>query len=113
MAGRTLIGSAPAKGQQLDDHYFGSIPERVYSFMVDLEYQAHRLGIPIQTRHNEVAPGQYEFAPMFESVNVAVDHNQLVMDLMDRVASRHKLKYLSMKSRLRESTEAESTIIGH
>ena len=94
MAGRTLIGSAPAKGQQLDDHYFGSIPERVYSFMVDLEYQAHRLGIPIQTRHNEVAPGQYEFAPMYESVNVAVDHNQLVMDLMDRVASRHKLKVL-------------------
>ena len=93
MAGRTLIGSAPAKGQQLDDHYFGSIPERVYSFMVDLEFSAS-FGIPSRTRHNEVAPGQYEFAPMFESVNVAVDHNQLVMDLMDRVASRHKLKVL-------------------
>ncbi|MCL4158867.1 UNVERIFIED_CONTAM: hypothetical protein GTU68_017242, partial [Idotea baltica] len=94
LAGRTLVGKFAAKGQQLDDHYFGSIPERVFAFMRDLEIECHLLGIPVRTRHNEVGPGQYELAPMFEEVNVAVDHNQLLMDLMDRVARRHKLRVL-------------------
>jgi glutamine synthetase len=94
LCGRTLLGHSPAKGQQLDDHYFGSIPERVYAFMLDFELEAHKLGIPVRTRHNEVAPGQYELAPMFEEMNVAVDHNQLVMDIMERVGRRHKLKVL-------------------
>ncbi|MDQ3140626.1 MAG: glutamine synthetase III [Bacteroidota bacterium] len=89
--GRTVFGRSPAKGQQLDDHYFGTIPERVYSFMVDFEMECHRLGIPVRTRHNEVAPSQFECAPMFETANIAVDHNQLLMDLMDRVARRHNL----------------------
>ena len=94
LSGRTLIGHAPAKGQQLEDHYFGTIPDRVYQYMLDLEQECHQLGIPIRTRHNEVAPGQYELAPMFEEANVAVDHNQLLMDVMERVAKRHKLKVL-------------------
>lgn len=94
MTGRTLVGKTAPKGQQLDDHYFGSIPERVYSYMRDLETECHKLGIPVRTRHNEVGPGQYELAPMFEEVNVAVDHNQLLMDVMDRVAARHKLRVL-------------------
>jgi glutamine synthetase len=92
--GRTLVGHSPAKGQQLEDHYFGTIPERVYAYMLDFEQECHKLGIPIRTRHNEVAPAQYECAPMFEEVNVAVDHNQLLMDLMERVARRHKLRVL-------------------
>ncbi len=87
--GRTLFGAAPAKGQQLDDHYFGSIPDRATSFMRDLEIEAHKLGIPIKTRHNEVAPNQFECAPIFEEINLAVDHNQLLMDLMQKVARRH------------------------
>lgn len=94
MAGRTVLGHAPAKGQQLDDHYFGAIPERVYAFMLDFEKEAHLLGIPVRTRHNEVAPMQFELAPMFEEVNIAVDHNQLIMDILGRVAKRHKLKCL-------------------
>ncbi|MBK8956177.1 MAG: glutamine synthetase III [Saprospiraceae bacterium] len=89
--GRTIFGRSPAKGQQLEDHYFGAIPERVYAFMVDLEMECHKLGIPVRTRHNEVAPSQFECAPMFETCNIAVDHNQLLMDLMDRVARRHHL----------------------
>ncbi|MBP8724805.1 MAG: glutamine synthetase III [Saprospiraceae bacterium] len=89
--GRTIFGRGPAKGQQLEDHYFGAIPERVYAFMVDLETECHKLGIPVRTRHNEVAPSQFECAPMFETCNIAVDHNQLLMDLMDRVARRHHL----------------------
>lgn len=93
-AGRTLIGDAPQKGQQFEDHYFGSIPERVYAYMLDLEVECHKLGIPVRTRHNEVAPAQFECAPMFEEINVAVDHNQLLMDLMERVARRHKLRVL-------------------
>jgi glutamine synthetase len=94
LAGRTLVGKFSPKGQQLDDHYFGSIPERVFAFMRDLEIECHLLGIPVRTRHNEVGPGQYELAPMYEEVNVAVDHNQLLMDLMDRVGRRHKLRVL-------------------
>ena len=94
MSGRTVFGHAPAKGQQLEDHYFGSIPERVYAFMRDYEQEAYKLGIPLRTRHNEVAPAQYECAPIFEEVSVAVDHNILLMDIMDRVARRHKLRVL-------------------
>jgi glutamine synthetase len=94
MCGRTLVGHAPAKGQQMDDHYFGSIPDRVFNYMYDLEVEAAKIGIPLKTRHNEVAPGQYECAPMFEDVNLAVDHNQLLMDLMDEVAKRHHFRVL-------------------
>jgi glutamine synthetase len=89
--GRTVFGAAPAKGQQLEDHYFGSIPERVYAFMRDFEQESYKLGIPLRTRHNEVAPSQFECAPIFEEVNIAVDHNTLLMDVMTRVASRHQL----------------------
>jgi glutamine synthetase len=92
--GRTVFGAAPAKGQQLEDHYFGSIPERVYAFMRDFETECYKLGIPLKTRHNEVAPSQFEVAPIFEEVGVAVDHNSLLMDIMDRVARRHKLRVL-------------------
>ncbi|MFN5428425.1 MAG: glutamine synthetase III, partial [Bacteroidota bacterium] len=92
--GRTVFGAAPAKGQQLEDHYFGSIPERVYAFMRDFEQEAYKLGIPLRTRHNEVAPSQFECAPIFEEVNIAVDHNTLLMDLMNRVARRHHLVVL-------------------
>lgn len=91
---RTLVGKPSPKGQQLEDHYFGTIPDRVYAFMRDLETECHKLGIPARTRHNEVGPGQYELAPMFEEVNVAVDHNQLLMDLMDRIARRHRMRVL-------------------
>jgi glutamine synthetase len=94
MSGRTVFGHAPAKGQQLEDHYFGSIPERVYAFMRDYENEAYRLGVPLRTRHNEVAPAQFECAPIFEEVSIAVDHNILLMDIMDRVARRHKLRVL-------------------
>ncbi len=92
--GRTLFGHAPAKGQQLEDHYWGSIPERVAAFMRDFEYEAHLLGIPVRTRHNEVAPAQFECAPVFEEVNLAVDHNQLLMDVMEKVAIRHNFRAL-------------------
>jgi glutamine synthetase len=94
MSGRTVFGHNPARGQQLEDHYFGSIPTRVKDFMVDFEIEAHKLGIPVSTRHNEVAPGQFEVAPLFEEINKAVDHNQLLMDLMDKVAEKHSLKVL-------------------
>lgn len=94
MCGRTLIGHTPAKGQQLEDHYFGSIPERVFAFMQDYEQESYKLGIPLRTRHNEVAPAQFECAPIFEEVNIAVDHNTLLMDVMNKVAKRHKLKVL-------------------
>ncbi|WP_268036072.1 glutamine synthetase III family protein [Algoriphagus sp. PAP.12] len=94
MAGRSVFGHNPARGQQLEDHYFGSIPTRVKDFMVDFEIEAHKLGIPVSTRHNEVAPGQFEVAPVFEEINKAVDHNQLLMDMMDKVAERHGLKVL-------------------
>ncbi len=92
--GRTVFGASPAKGQQLEDHYFGSIPERSYAFMRDFETECYKLGIPLRTRHNEVAPAQFECAPIFEEVSVAVDHNALLMDIMERVARRHKLKVL-------------------
>ena len=94
MSGRTVFGHNPARGQQLDDHYFGSIPPRVYNFMRDFEIEAWKLGIPVSTRHNEVAPSQFEVAPLFEELNVATDHNQLLKDVMDKVALRHNLKVL-------------------
>src|SRR5256885_443638 len=94
MTGRTVFGHAPARGQQLEDHYFGTIPERIYAFMRDYEEEAYKLGIPLRTRHNEVAPSQFECAPIFEEVNLAVDHNTLLMDIMIRVATRHNLRVL-------------------
>ena len=94
MSGRTLFGHNPARGQQLDDHYFGAIPSRIYNYMKDFEIEALKLGIPVSTRHNEVAPGQYEVAPLFEDINVATDHNSLMMDVMKRVAERHDLQVL-------------------
>ena len=92
--GRTLFGHAPAKGQQLEDHYWGSIPERVSAYMRDFEYESHLLGIPVRTRHNEVAPAQFECAPVFEETNLAVDHNLLLMDVMEKVAIRHNFRVL-------------------
>ena len=94
LTGRTLFGGKSAKGQQMDDHYFGSIPVRVQDFMKEFELEALKLGIPIVTRHNEVAPGQYECAPMFEETNIAVDHNLLVMDLMEKIAIKHRFRIL-------------------
>ena len=94
MTGRTVYGHSSAKNQQLEDHYFGSIPERVYAFMRDFEKESYKLGIPLRTRHNEVAPAQFECAPIFEDCGVAVDHNSLMMDIMDRVARRHNLRVL-------------------
>ena len=94
MCGRTVYGHNSARNQQMEDHYFGSIPERVYAYMRDFETEAYKLGIPLRTRHNEVAPAQFECAPIFEEVSVAVDHNSLLMDVMDRVARRHSLHVL-------------------
>ncbi|WNH10837.1 glutamine synthetase III [Thalassobellus suaedae] len=94
LTGRTLLGHSSAKGQQLDDHYFGAIPTRAFNFMRELETECMLLGIPVKTRHNEVAPNQFELAPIFEEANLAVDHNSLLMDIMGRVASRHNFKVL-------------------
>jgi glutamine synthetase len=94
LTGRTLVGNFAAKGQQLDDHYFGVIPSRVLSFMSELEKECTKLGIPVKTRHNEVAPNQFELAPVFEEANLAVDHNLLLMDVMDKVADKHSFKVL-------------------
>ena len=94
MTGRTLLGHTSAKGQQLDDHYFGSIPTRALTYMRDLEQECMLLGIPVKTRHNEVAPNQFELAPIFEETNLAVDHNCLLMDIMSKVAERHDFKVL-------------------
>ena len=94
LAGRTLLGHSPAKGQQLDDHYFGAIPSRVLAYMRDLEKECMLLGVPVKTRHNEVAPNQFELAPIFEEANLAVDHNSLLMDVMHRVAERHNFVVL-------------------
>ncbi|MDE6466706.1 MAG: glutamine synthetase III, partial [Duncaniella sp.] len=94
MTGRTLMGHESAKNQQLEDHYFGSIPKRVEAFMLDLEIEAHKLGIPCKTRHNEVAPNQFELAPIFEETNLANDHNMLLMSVMHEVARRHNFRVL-------------------
>ena len=94
LTGRTLLGHAPSKGEELNDHYFGSIPSRVSNFLIELEKECKLLGIPIKTRHNEVAPSQYEVAPVFENANLAVDHNTLLMDLMNKVAYKHNFVVL-------------------
>ncbi len=94
MAGRLLLGHEAAKGQQLDDHYFGAIPERALAYMRELEIESIKLGIPVKTRHNEVAPNQFELAPIFEEANLAVDHNLLLMDLMSKIAAKHNFKVL-------------------
>lgn len=94
MLGKTVFGHSPARGQQLHDHYFGSIPRRVTAFMVDFETECLKLGIPVRTRHNEVAPGQFEVAPQYEEANLASDHNMLLMDVMERIASRHDFEVL-------------------
>jgi glutamine synthetase len=94
MGGRTLIGAPPARGQQLEDHYFGGIPERVQACIAEAEFELYKLGVPITTRHNEVAPSQFEMAPLFEETDIAVDHNQLVMSVLRRVALRHGLQVL-------------------
>lgn len=94
LTGRTLLGAPPAKGQELEDQYFGSIKERIQSFMHDVERELYKLGIPAKTRHNEVAPSQFEIAPIFEEANIAVDHNQLVMDTLQRIAKHHNLACL-------------------
>ncbi|AOW20370.1 glutamine synthetase III family protein [Urechidicola croceus] len=94
LTGRTLLGHSSAKGQQLDDHYFGTIPSRAMAFMRDLETECMLLGIPLKTRHNEVAPNQFELAPIFEETNLAVDHNSLLMDIMGKTAKRHNFKVL-------------------
>jgi glutamine synthetase len=94
MGGRTLLGAAPPRGQQLEDHYFGGIPERVQAFLAEVEFELYKLGVPIVTRHNEVAPCQFEMAPMFEETDIATDHNQLVMSILKDVALRHGLQVL-------------------
>lgn len=94
MTGRALFGAQPAKGQQLDDHYFGSIPQRISAFMKDFELEAHLLGIPVTTRHNEVAPNQFELAPVYEEANLANDHNLLLMELLEVVAQRHDFRVM-------------------
>ena len=94
LTGRTLLGHSPAKGQQLDDHYFGTIPNRAMAYMRDLEAECMLLGIPVKTRHNEVAPNQFELGPIYEEANLAVDHNSLLMDVMDKIAARHNFKVL-------------------
>ncbi len=94
LTGRTLMGHESAKNQQLEDHYFGAIPARVMAFMKDLEYECLKLGIPVKTRHNEVAPNQFELAPVYEEVNLANDHNQLLMTIMDKIARRHRFRVL-------------------
>ncbi len=94
LTGRTLLGHSPAKGQQLDDHYFGTIPNRAMAYMRDLETECMLLGIPVKTRHNEVAPNQFELAPIYDEANLAVDHNSLLMDIMEKIAQRHNFKVL-------------------
>jgi glutamine synthetase len=94
LTGRTLFGHSSAKDQQLEDHYFGTIPQRVIAFMQEFELESHRLGIPVKTRHNEVAPNQFECAPVFEEANLSVDHNQLMMHILEKVASRHNFTVL-------------------
>lgn len=94
MTGRTLLGARPSKGQELEDHYFGAIPTRVSAYMQEVEYELYRLGVPAKTRHNEVAPAQFEIAPIFEDANVSVDHNHLTMEILKKVAERHNFSLL-------------------
>jgi len=94
LTGRTLVGAKPPKGQELEDHYFGSIPSRVEAYMQEVEFELYRLGVPAKTRHNEVAPAQFEIAPIFEEANVSVDHNHLTMEILKKVAERHNFALL-------------------
>jgi glutamine synthetase len=94
-AGRTLFGARPPKGQELEDHYFGAIPERVLAFMAEVEAELYKVGVPIKTRHNEVAPSQFELAPIFESANVATDHQMMTMETLKRVAPKYGLACLT------------------
>jgi glutamine synthetase len=110
--GRTLFGAKPAKGQQLDDHYFGSIPERVLAYMLEVERELAKLGVPIKTRHNEVAPAQYEVAPIFENSNVGTDHQLLCMQVMQSVARRYGLVCLLHETPFAASTVRASTTTG-
>ena len=107
-----LMGHDSAKNQQMDDHYFGTIPERVQAFMKDLEIQALELGIPCKTRHNEVAPNQFELAPIFEETNLAVDHNMLLMSLMKKIARKHGFRALLHENHSQASTVQENTTTG-
>ena len=112
LTGRTLLGHASSKGQQLNDHYFGSIPARVLAYMKDLEVESMQLGIPVKTRHNEVAPNQYELAPVFEEANLAVDHNSLLMEVMQKVAYKHDFEVLFHEKPLRGLMVRGNTITG-
>lgn len=98
MAGRALVGSLPPKHQQMEDHYFGRIPSRALAVMNEAELECYKLGVPIKTRHNEVAPAQFEMAPIFEDATVAVDHNLLTMDVLHQVAHKHKMKVITRSS---------------
>ena len=93
-AGRTLFGAQPPKGQEMEDHYFGAIPERVLAFMMEVERELYRIGVPVKTRHNEVAPGQFELAPIFENANVATDHQMMTMEMLRRMAPKFGLACL-------------------
>ena len=110
--GRTLIGAPAPKGQEMEDHYFGALKPRVAAYMHDLDVELWKLGIPAKTKHNEVAPAQHELAPVFDTTNVAVDHNQLTMEIMKKVADKHVWSASFMKNHLTALTEAESTITG-
>ena len=112
LAGRTLFGAAPAKGQEFDDHYFGAIPARVQVFMQDFEDQLYRLGIPAKTHHNEVAPGQFEVAPYFEAANIAADHQQLMMTLLKSTAKNTAFSACSMKNPSPVSMAPANTLTG-
>ena len=113
MCGRTLYGAKPAKGQEMEDHYFGSIPSRVLAYMQDVEQRLFALGIPAHTRHNEVAPGQFGSLPVYEDVNIATDHSMLTMEVMRRTAGGMATFACCMKSRSRASTDRASTTTGH
>jgi glutamine synthetase len=113
MAGRSLVGAPPPRGQQLEDHYFGGIPERIQACISEVEHELYKLGVPIVTRHNEVAPSQFEMAPQFEETDIAVDHNQMVMATLRKVALRHGPAGLCCtRSRSRASTARASTATG-
>lgn len=112
LTGRTLIGHESAKNQQLEDHYFGAIPTRVMAFMKELEYECWKLGIPVKTRHNEVAPNQFELAPVYEEANLANDHNLLLMSTIKRICRKHCFRALRMRNPSRESMAPASTATG-
>ena len=112
IGGRTVVGAPPPKGQSLEDHYFGSIPPRVQAFMHEAEQELYKLGVPAKTRHNEVAPCQFEIAPIFREANVAIDHNQLIMEVLQRVASATTTRCSCTRSPTRASTAAANTATG-